>query len=268
MYLKDKVVLVTGSTTGIGEAIARRCFAEGAKVLIHGRDEDKAKQLISTLDSDRVKVVVSDLSSPDIAVCRSLIKVAVQHFGRIDCLINNAAESPRSTIDTVDPEKFDYIIRLNLRAPLFLTQAAVHEFKKQNSGGVVVNIGTINAYCGQSDLLAYSITKGGLMTLTRNLGNALGKDKIRVNQLNVGWTLTENENRIKQKEGFPDHWESKIPKIYTPSGRLLRPDDVARHVVFWASEASAPANGVVYELEQYPVIGRNLINEIPIETLK
>lgn len=268
VLLKDKVVLVTGSTTGIGAAIAKQCIAEGAKVMIHGRDEARAQDMIQRLGKENTAYFMGDLATPDTSICHKLVAATVKHFGRIDCLINNAAKSPRNNIDTLTEEKFDWIYYLDIRSPLFLSQAAVKEFRKQKSGGTIVNIGTINAYCGQADLLGYAIAKGGLMTMTRNLGNALGHENIRVNQLNVGWTLTENESLIKEGEGFPPHWEDKIPKTYAPSGRLLRPDEVARHAIFWASGASAPANGVVYEVEQYPVIGRNLINEIPLSVFK
>ncbi len=268
MLLKDKVVLVTGSTTGIGAAIAKQCITEGAKVMIHGRDEARAREMIQILGKDNAAYFIGDLAVQDASVCHRLVEATVKQYGRIDSLINNAAKSPRNTIDTITEEKFDWIYCLDIRSPLFLSQAAVKAFRKQGQGGTIVNIGSINAYCGQSDLLGYAIAKGGLMTMTRNLGNALGAENIRVNQLNVGWTLTENESAIKEGEGFPKNWEAKIPKTYAPSGRLLRPEDIARHAVFWASSASAPANGVVCEVEQYPVIGRNLINEIPLAIFK
>ncbi len=263
MLLEDKVILVTGSTTGIGAAIAKLCAEEGAKVMLHGRDEARAKAMVECIGSDRASYVLSDLSNPH--QCHKIIDQTVKHFGRIDSLINNAGSSPRNNIESLTEEDFDWIIRLNLRAPLFLSKCAVSHFREQKSGGTIVNIGSINAYCGQTDHLSYAISKGGLMTMTRNLGNTLGVDNIRVNQINVGWTLTPNESKIKQKDGFPAEWEDKIPQTYAPSGKLVRPEDVARHVVFWASSASAPANGSVYELEQYPVIGRNLIKEIPLD---
>lgn len=268
MLLKDKVVLVTGSTTGIGAAIARQCVAEGAKVMLHGREEVRAQALVKELGEKNAAYFMGDLAVADTTICRQLIAATVERFGRIDSLVNNAAKSPRNDIDTITEEKFDWIYYLDIRSPLFLSQAAIKEFRKQKSGGTIVNIGSINAYCGQADLLGYAIAKGGLMTMTRNLGNALGHENIRVNQLNVGWTLTENESLIKEGEGFPKNWEEKIPRTYAPSGRLLRPEDIARHVVFWASAASAPANGVVCEVEQYPVIGRNLINEIPLSVFR
>ena len=91
------------------------------------------------------------------------------------------------------------------------------------------------------------------------------KKGIRINQLNVGWTLTKNEAALKEEQGFPADWEQYIPKTFAPSGRLVRPEEVAAHAVYWASEQSMPASGQVYEVEQYPVIGRNLINTIPLD---
>lgn len=262
MLLKDKIVLVTGSTTGIGEAIARRCFKEGAKVMIHGREEDRAKEICQEMGNQSAYHLGNLL---DFSVYENLIKSTVNKFGRIDCLINNAALSPRNNIDDINKDDFEWIINLDLRAPLFLTQAAVKEFRKQKTPGTIVNIGSINAYCGETALLVYSMAKGALMTMTRNLGDALSGENIRVNQINVGWTLTENESKMKQSQGFPPDWEKYIPKTFAPRGYLLRPEEVAAHAVFWASHQSAPTTGQVCEVEQYPVIGRNLINTIPLD---
>jgi len=268
MLLKDKIVVITGSTTGIGAEIAKQCVAEGAKVMVHGRNEERAKAMVAELGKNNANYIISDLTEGNPEMYSKMIQSTVEAFGRLDSLINNAGGSQRNTIDTLTHESFDWAVRLNMRTPLFLSQAAVKVFRQQQSGGTIVNIGSINAHCGQSDLLPYSMAKGAMMTMTRNLGNALGKENIRVNQLNVGWTLTPNESKIKQGEGFPTNWETKIPATYAPSGQLLRPKDIAKHAVFWASDASAPANAVVYELEQYPVIGRNLINEIPLDIFK
>lgn len=259
MLLKDKTILVTGSTTGIGEAIARRCVGEGANVMIHGLNEDKARTLCQEL-GHKSRYILADLQ--DASSLETLIATTVAEFGRLDGLVNNAGIYPRTTIDTSDETIFDYIMAINTKAPLLLTKYAVNAFRQQKTPGVIVNIGSINAYCGQNDLLVYSMSKGALMTMTRNLGNSLSKEKIRVIQLNVGWTVTDTEIATKKYEGFPENWEEHVPAIFAPSGKLLRPDNIAPHVAFWLSEQSAPASGIVYDLEQYPIIGRNLISEI------
>jgi len=261
--LANKNILVTGSTHGIGRAIAKHCVKAGAKVMVHGRNEKAAKALCAELGEEVAQYVIADLSEFDSA--EKVVRAVLHAYGEIHGLVNNAGISPRHNVETISEKDFDYVMAINLRSPMFLSKFAVEAFRKQKGGGVIVNIGSINAHCGQTDLLIYSATKGGLMTMTRNLGDALGKEGIRVIQLNVGWTVTQNEKRIKQGEGFPDDWEKLIPKVYAPSGRLLRPEDIAKHAIFWLSEQSAPANAVVYELEQYPVIGRNLISELDLK---
>ena len=260
--LKNKVILITGSTNGIGAAIARRCIAEGAKVMIHGRKEKNKKKLVQELGSAS-RYVIADLA--DEKTYPYLVTETIKKFGTLNGLINNAGIYPRNNIDSANLETCEKIMRINLYAPLLLCKAAVEIFRKQKSGGAIVNIGSINAYTGQPDLLIYSISKGALMTMTRNLADSLGPEHIRVNQLNIGWTPTDNEVALKRAEGLPENWQSRIPKAYAPSGVLLAPDDVAMHVVFWISDQSAPVSGAVYEVEQYPIIGRNRLNELIIQ---
>jgi NAD(P)-dependent dehydrogenase (short-subunit alcohol dehydrogenase family) len=254
MLLQGKVILVTGSTTGIGAATARLCVAEGAQVMVHGLEEEWAQSLCREL-GDATDYLIADVAEPD--NCERLVAATVARFGRIDGLVNNAAVTTRSTLESTDAATFDRIIAVNLRAPLLILRAAVRHFREQG-GGVVVNIGSVNALSGEPNLLAYSASKGGLMTATRNLANALATERIRVNQLNLGWVTTPNEIALKIREGLPVGWETQVPAVYAPTGRLLTPEEVARHVLFWLSDASAPANGVVYELEQYSMIGRNV----------
>ncbi|MES2998098.1 MAG: SDR family oxidoreductase [Pseudomonadota bacterium] len=258
--LKNKIILITGSTNGIGSATARRCVAQGAKVMIHGRQEDRAKALVAELGKDSAHYLIADLADEN--SYHYLITETVKKFGTLHGLVNNAGIYPRNNIDSASLALCEQIMRINFYAPLLLCKAAVKVFRKQEHSGAIVNIGSMNAYCGQPDLLIYSSSKGALMTMTRNLADSLGPDHIRVNQLNVGWTPTENEIFLKLAEGLPENWQERIPKVYAPSGHLLSPDNVASHVVFWLSDQSAPISGAVYEVEQYPIIGRNRINDL------
>jgi hypothetical protein len=143
------------------------------------------------------------------------------------------------------------MMHVNLRAPFLCLQEAVKSMKERG-GGSIVNIGSVNAYIGEPKLGPYSVSKGGLMTMTRNAAAALSKYRIRVNQINVGWTLTEGEERVKRQEEHDPDW---LPKAIAtrPFGRLLTPADVARAAEFFASDDSALATGSVMDLEQYPV---------------
>lgn len=253
MLLEGKVILVTGSTTGIGEAIARRAVAEGACVLLHGLEEELARALAADLGA-AAAYEIADLAEPECAP--RIVGAALAHFGRLDALVNNAASTARSNIETTDAATFDHIIAVNLRAPLLLVRAALPIFRQQG-GGVVLNIGSINGISGEPNLLAYSVSKGGLMTLTRNLANALATENIRVNQLSLGWVATANEIALKRREGLAEGWQHNLPREIAARGTLLTPEEVAAHAVFWLSDQSAPANGAVYEIDQYSLYGRN-----------
>jgi len=263
MRLKDKVILVTGSTTGIGEGMARVFAREGAKVMIHGRRKDAAQKLAAEL-GEAAFFCVGSLEDPQVPA--RLIAETISHFGRIDGLVNNAAAITRGNIENTDADIFDKTVAVDLRAPFLLIRAALPHFRKQGTGRVL-NIGSINAYCGERNQMAYSVCKGGLMTLTRNLADAHGAEGMRVNQLNVGWTLTPNEFALKMKEGLPEDWPSRVSKTFAPSGRLLSPEDIAWAGVYFLSDEAALINGAVLDLEQFPLIGRNPVKEEPAEAL-
>ena len=252
MRLKDKVILVTGSTTGIGEAIARRAVAEGARILIHGRDEERGRALASEWP-ERAALAIADLADP--AAPAKVIETAISAFGALDGLVNNAASVARSDLHSTDAAFFDKVMAVNVRAPLLLIKAAYPHLKK--SRGAVLNIGSINAYTGEGNLLAYSISKGALMTLSRNLADTLCYEGIRVNHFNVGWVLTENEYKTKLADGLPKDWPEQVEPKFAPSGRILKPEEIAAASVYWLSDESRPISGSVVELEQYPIIGRN-----------
>jgi NAD(P)-dependent dehydrogenase (short-subunit alcohol dehydrogenase family) len=252
MQLKDKVILVTGSTTGIGEAIARRTLREGASVVLHGRDIDRG-QAIATELGPRAAFLPGDLSELDTP--QRLIEHAVAKFGRLDAVVNNAAWVVRSDVYSTDVELFDKVIHINVHAPLLLIQAALPHLKRTR--GCALNIGSINAYTGESNLLAYSVSKGALMTLSRNLADALCYDHVRINHFNVGWVLTPNEYEYKLKDGLPHDWPQNIPAQHAPTGRIMSPDEIAAAAVYWLSDESRPISGSVVDLEQYPFMGRN-----------
>ncbi|MEX0822105.1 MAG: SDR family NAD(P)-dependent oxidoreductase [Rhodothermales bacterium] len=251
--VKDKVILVTGSTTGIGEFVARRVVAEGGRVMVHGRSEPRAAEIVEEL-GDAAAYTLGDLQDPDVA--GRLVDATVDRFGRLDGLVNNAALLTRSNLDDTDVELFDRLVAVNLRAPMLLTKAAVDQFRSQG-GGVIVNVGSINALGGERNLLVYSMTKGGMQTMTRNLSSYLVHEGIRINQINVGWTLTDNEKEIKIQDGLEDGWWENIPPAHAPSGRIFSPEEVAAHVVFWLSDEAGPVNGSVFEIEQFPMVGQN-----------
>jgi len=148
------------------------------------------------------------------------------------------------------------IFRINSIAPLMLIKAALPALEKNR--GAVLNIGSVNAYSGEPNLLAYSVSKGALMTLTRNLGDSLHRENgVRVNQINPGWVLTETERERKKKHGLAEDWYKDLPRVYAPAGRILWPEEIAAASIYWLADESGPISGQVVDLEQHPFIGRN-----------
>ena len=252
MRLQEKVVLITGSTTGIGEAMARRFVNEGARVLIHGLERDLGQAVVKDLGSSAA-LHIDDLSQPETP--GRLVNAAISAFGKLDAIVNNAAWIIRSNIDSTDAALFDRCMAINVRAPLLLFKAALPQLKLNQ--GAVLNIGSINGYCGEANQLAYSISKGALMTLTRNLADAYGRERVRINQLNLGWVLSPNEYKLKVSEGLPPDWPEHPPLAFAPSGRIMQPETIATAAIYWIADESRPVSGSVTEIEQYPVIGRN-----------
>lgn len=254
MRLQNKVIIVTGSTTGIGKAIALRCIAEGARVVIHGLEKDLGEAVMSQISKDNAVLHIENITNEGAA--DRLVDVAVKTFGKLDALVNNAAAVLSSNIETTDTFFLEEVLRINLIAPFALIRAALPHLSKTK--GSVLNIGSVNAYSGEPNLLAYSVSKGGLMTMTRNLGDTLHREYgVRVNQINPGWVLTEREIERKREHGLNDDWYKALPRVYAPSGRIFFPEEIAAASICWLADECGPVSGQVFDIEQHPFIGRN-----------
>ena len=239
MSLEGRVVVVTGSTTGIGKAIAKRCVAENGRVLVHGRDADRGHALANELGEQAV-FHQDELTDP--ASAGRIVEAALESFGRIDAIVNNAAWVVRSDLESTDVEMFDRIMAINVRAPLLLIQAALPHLVE--SGGCVANVGSVNSLGGEGNLLAYSVSKGALLTMSKNLANALSERRVRVFHFNVGWVLTENEYHYKMDDGFEPGWPDRLTTDDFPIGRMTMPEEVANVVTFLASPAASLVTGI------------------------
>lgn len=244
--LAGKVAVVTGSTQGLGAAIATLYAKEGAKVVLSGRSAKNGAALAKKLGRNAL-YQESDLTR--VEDCRRLIDVAMKKFGGVDILVNSAVDSSRATVDDFTPEFFDRLFALNLRAPLLLSQYAIGSLRKRR--GVIVNIGSVNSFMGEPKLLVYAATKGALQTASRNLAHFLKFDRVRVYCLNVGWMDSEGERTMMKRLGHAADFIDREGKGW-PLGRILKPSEVAEVALFLASDKAAPFSGQVIELEQFP----------------
>ena len=249
--LTGKTALVTGASSGIGFGIAQHFSSLGAAVVIHGRHHAEAFAACERLRATGAESHEVSADLRDVAACRRMMQEAIAWKGGLDILVNNAGMTDRGYLEDTPVELWDDIMAVNLRAPFICLQEAVKTMKARG-GGSIVNIGSVNAYVGAPKLGPYSVSKGGLMTLTRNAASALNRYRIRVNQLNVGWTLTDGEDAVQKKQGTRADWLADAVSIM-PFGRLLTPREIAAAAAYFASDDRALITGGVLDMEQAPI---------------
>jgi pteridine reductase len=223
--LEGKVVLITGGARRVGAAIGRRLHAAGANLVVHYRSSAaEARALKADLvaaRADSVMLVQGDLLKP--ANLGGLIKDAVKAYGRLDALVNNASSFYPTPIGEITEQAWDDLMGTNLKAPLFLSQAAARELKKNH--GAIVNIIDIHAEFPMKNYVVYNTAKGGLVALTRSLARELGPE-IRVNGVAPGTIIWPDD------EAWKDELARQRIMNQTALKRIGEPDDIARTVEF------------------------------------
>jgi NAD(P)-dependent dehydrogenase (short-subunit alcohol dehydrogenase family) len=247
-----KVAVVTGGTQGLGAAVAKQLATAGAAgIVICGRSADKGRAVAERIRAEtgvRVEFVAADLAL--VADCRRVIAEADKAFGRVDILVNAAGLTDRGNLLNSSEELFDRMFAINVRGPFFLMQEAAKLMIRDKIAGSIVNIGSTSGRAGQPFISPYSASKGALATLTRNSGYALMRNRIRVNQLDIGWMASDGEDRIQREYHHADpDWLVKAAAAQ-PFGRLLAPEEVARAVAFLASDESGMMTGSVVQFDQ------------------
>lgn len=240
--LADAVVLVTGAARGLGAAIATGFARQGARLLVTDLDAAAlaATAAALSLGPDRLAVEAADLA--DVAVCERLVGQAVETFGRLDVLVNNAAVLGRAPLAEITPELFDQVIAVNLRAPFFLARAALATMRPCGTGAIV-NVASMAARTGgTSDVYIYGASKAGLLALTRSLAKTAAPDGVRVNAI-----LPSNIESPMLRRGFPPEVLAEVLG-QIPLGRSAAPAEVAELVLWLASDAASYVTGASWDI--------------------
>jgi NAD(P)-dependent dehydrogenase (short-subunit alcohol dehydrogenase family) len=249
--MDGKVCIVTGSTQGLGAAIARRLAEAGAKGLVTlGRNASKGRAVAEGIVRETgvpVHFVEADLG--DVEDCRMVVAEAERVYGHIDVLVNAGARTDRGTILDTSPELFDTLFAVNVRGPYFLMQESIRRMIRDDIQGAICNIGSISEHTGQPFINAYCASKGALATLTRNTAFSVMRNRIRVNQLNVGWMSSDHERELQAKATGDEDWEAKAAAML-PFGRLVDPLEAARAVNFLVSDDAGLMTGAVVNYDQ------------------
>ncbi len=236
-----KVAIVTGGNAGIGRATAELLAREGARVVVAARTVATGEETVRRIAQAGGEAAFIRVDVGREEECVALVAETVRRFGRLDVLVNNAAIYPRATLFETTIDVWRQIMATNLEGPLVLCREAVPHMIA-GGGGSIINVGSGNAKGGAANLTPYSISKGGLWTLTRNVAAAFIGDNVRANYLNPGWNHTETEKRVQALEGRDEAWLAAAA-ANSPAGRTSDPSDAAYAILWLASDESSFVNG-------------------------
>ena len=248
---KNKIAVITGGTQGLGESAARLYVERGIEgIVICGRNKTNGEKISNDLTTATSKCFFIESYLEKLEDCRAIIKLADEKFGKIDILVNCAACSERGTILSTTPEIFDQMINVNLRAPFFLIQDTVKIMRREKIPGTIVSISSMQAYGGFPFLTSYVASKAALVGLTKNVANALYRDRIRINAINMGWADTPGETVTQKRfHNADENWLEEAEKNM-PFGRLVKPDEIARAIAYLTSEESGLMTGSIIDFDQ------------------
>jgi meso-butanediol dehydrogenase/(S,S)-butanediol dehydrogenase/diacetyl reductase len=241
MQLHGKIALVTGGGRGIGRGIVDRFLEEGAQVaVVQRRPLDEALE-----HQPNIAHVMADLSDPSSTA--TAVEHTLERFGGIDILVNNAGIMFERAVAEIRLEEWDLMMAVNLRAPLFLAQAALPSMRERG-GGSIINIGSIEGLGANPDHAAYCASKAGIHGMTRAMAVDLGVDNIRCNAIAPGWIASELSETYLDSRPDPTAARDALDRLH-PLGRVGRPADVGDLAVYLASDRSSFLTGEIVVLD-------------------
>src|SRR5262245_23417913 len=229
MKLKDQIAIITGAGRNIGKAMAKLFASEGAKIVVAEMDEGRGRQVVDEINKSggQALLVLGDVSkSSDV---QAMVKKAVDHFGGLDILVNNAALTDHANIFDSTEEEFDRIIAVSLKGPYLVTKYVAEQMRKQGRGGKIVNFGSTSGMVGRPDGIAYAAAKAGVINMTRAMAVQLSPYKIRVNCV------------VPNRSGSPVGYDDDVTGSRTfdnLAGRLGTAEDQAKAALFLVSDDS------------------------------
>ncbi len=243
--LKEKVAIVTGSTSGIGIGIAKLFAAEGAKVVICGRRESKGQAVVESIRQEGGEAFYHfmDITAPE--SIEQLFADTAEKYGKIDVLVNNAANVSLKDgrVDELTLEMWDNIFQSDMRGTFYATKCVLPYMQKNENGGSIINIGSMASCSGDLGSTAYACAKAGVNMLTQYTATQFGKENIRCNCIRPGLVVTpENEARIPQA----------LKDIFTSNIMVNRygcPEDIGHLCVYFASDESAYVTGQIINVD-------------------
>jgi 3-oxoacyl-[acyl-carrier protein] reductase len=232
MKLQGKVAIVTGSSKGIGRAIAIAFAKEGAKVVVNSRHKKDAEEVVREIKAlgREALAVEADVSKANDV--KNMVKRAVDRFGRVDILVNNAGVARFSPLTSISVKQWEYMIGINLKGQFLCAKEVTDDILKRKAKGIIINIASIAGEIGFKNMAPYCAAKGGIIELTRELALELSPN-IRVNAIGPGVIETDMTSDLLKN---PQARNTLLQQI--PMGRFGQPEDIAKVAVFLASDDS------------------------------
>ena len=245
--LDNKVALVTGGLSGIGRAVVELFDRHGARQVIfdradRSRDDDLSGEKLAESLTTEAAYVRGDVSKPEDV--DMLFDTALERFGRVDVLVNNAGVTAFKPIDQLTAEDFDHVMAVNVRGAFLSCKRAIMEMRKQRERGVIVNVASNFGFVGAPEASIYCASKGAVVTMTKALALETGPDGIRINALCPGATATEFNRQHRARREVVESWARKTPlRISGREDFLASPDQIAEGALFLASRSSEYMTG-------------------------
>jgi NAD(P)-dependent dehydrogenase (short-subunit alcohol dehydrogenase family) len=252
-FLRNRATtaIITGGGQGLGFAIAERLARKGARgIVLSRRSLEKGEKAAASIQSQGTDCIFvkADVSSAE--GCAKLVAAALERFGSLNGLVNAAPLPDRGTLLDTSPDLLDRMFRTNVCGPFLLMQGVVRQLVETGQPGSIVNILSMVVHCGQSNLAAYSASKGALATLTKNVANAYAANRIRCNGILTGWMDTPGESATQQKfHGVGEDWLGKA-EAAQPMGQLVKPHQVAGLASYLLSPESGVMTGALIDYDQ------------------
>jgi 3-oxoacyl-[acyl-carrier protein] reductase len=233
MKLKDKIALVTGSSRGIGKAVALAYANEGAKVVVNYTSNEKAaKEVVEAIDKMGSQAIAVKADVAKKTETERLVQAGIDQFGRIDILVNNAGFGRPAMMLKMEEDQWDQVIDIHLKGAFLCAQAAGRHMKEQKSGKII-NVSSVAGLVGTVGQINYSAAKGGVLSMTKSMARELARYNVCVNVISLGIVATDMSEKIRSDEKLSEIYMNRILLK-----RFAEPEDISPAFVFFASDES------------------------------
>ncbi|MCF0178720.1 MAG: SDR family oxidoreductase [Bacteroidales bacterium] len=251
--LKNKVVVISSGTKGVGRQLAIQCAASGAKVVIFGRDEESANAIMRQVESFDGEICFKKSELYSVAEIQELFNFVENKYGCLDGFVNYAGVTPAASFVECSEQLFDEVFDIDIKAAFFASQSAVKIMQK--SGGCsIVLVGSTHHTRGNKDRTAYACAKGALFTLSNHIGRHYAVDHIRCNYLVMGWTPTDGELALRRSQGISEDELRSEASAALPLGRMTEADDIVPGIIYLLSDYSSMLTATEFKINGGEII--------------